>query len=136
MFGFPENASDWTKKDYLRLFTVVILYIFLRPVIQKVYEKIGDRRVKREQKKTQEEQIRRHKQELIRDQLAGTSEENSSKKDALPNTSSARSSARRANRAARERVAKLEAERKDAAEKATVVDNDMPSDDDVSDLIG
>lgn len=112
MFGFPENVSDWTARDYLRLLTIVLVYLTVRPLLQGLYKKLGERQREREKKKADEEKIKEFKQQRVREKL-GVDEPSEVKEESKSST------------------------KKPVTTKSRkqAIEDDMPSDDDVSDLL-
>lgn len=121
MFGFPESVSEWTAKDYLRLFTFIIVYISLRPLIQAFYNRLGERGRKRQAKIEQDKQIKEQKLRRVRELVDNPDSNSDSDTDLEEEESAATSSAPRSSS-------------KPKSRKEQILE-DMPSDDDISDLV-
>lgn len=131
MFGFPESPSEWGPKEYMRLFVIIMFYISVRPLIQIIYEKLGNRQRQREKKRTEEELIQRNKQERVREKLGITTDESTKKEStsaSVSNVTSVQASLRN-RREAREAKTSRKKTRKEQ------IMDEMPSDEDVSDLV-
>lgn len=128
MFGFPESINDWTSKDYLRLFAFVAFYVTVRPLVQRMYTRLGERQREREKKQAEDEKIRQYHQQRVQEKLENDGEGKSTA--ATPAESKLTTRERR----------RLERQRKDAPapvveENPVVHDDGMPSDEDISDLL-
>lgn len=131
MFGFPESPSDWGSKEYLRLFVIIMFYVSVRPLIQIMYEKLGNRQRQREKKRTEEELIQRHKQERVREKLGITQDEPDKKELASASVSNVTS----VQASLKNRREAREAKKTQKKTRKEEIMEDMPSDEDVSDLV-
>lgn len=114
ILGFPESLGEWGPKDYLRLVVIIGSYLILRPLIQQLMTKMGERRRLREKKAAQEESARRFQQARVQEKLGIDSKSSTT-----------------ATKAAASATDKLR-NRKGLTKGPA---DDMPSDEDVSDLI-
>lgn len=128
MFGFPENISNWSGKDYLRLFAFIAFYLTIRPLVQRMYTRLGERQREREKKQVEDEKIRQYHQQRVQEKLGINSEGETT--SATPGESKLSIRERRR----RERQ-KKHAPAPVVEEKPAVHDDGMPSDEDVSDLL-
>lgn len=128
MFGFPERVSDWGSKDYLRLFTFVMVYISLRPLIQAFYNRLGERSRKRQAKLEEDKQIQEMKlrrvRELVDNPDSQSDSDSETDEEELESTSTLRQRKNGASKPA-----------KAVKTKREQILDEMPSDDDISDLV-
>jgi hypothetical protein len=111
MYGIPQNLSDYTLKDYLRLVTIVGAYLILRPHLMKISERVQKR-------KMEEAQAAAEEQEREQEQATITAQENEWRWG------------KNAKKRVEKQRKKLEAEARRKAELS-----DLSSDEDVSDLL-
>lgn len=127
MFGFPESVSEWGTKDYLRLFTFVMVYISLRPLIQAFYNRLGERSRKRQAKLEEDKQIKEMKLRRVRELVDNPDSETDS--DSETDEEELESSTVRQRKTAAKSTSKT------VKTKREQILDDMPSDDDISDLV-
>lgn len=116
ILGFPEKLGEWGPEHYLRLVVVIASYLVLRPLIQNLMTTLGERRRLKEKKIAQEESARRYQQARVQEKLgiSGESSTTGTKED-----SAASSKLRKRKGASNKKEPEIE----------------MPSDEDVSDLL-
>ncbi|GMM51623.1 hypothetical protein DASB73_025860 [Starmerella bacillaris] len=124
MFGFPENISDWGPSNYLRLFTFIAVYISLRPLIQAFYNKLGERGRKRQAKLEEDRLIKENKLQRVRE-LVGSGNDN--------DDDTSDSEVEEAVTTAVKKTPVVKRSKPLSRKEAILAD--MPSDDDIEDLL-
>lgn len=123
MFGFPNHISEYGLKEYLRIVVIVCVYALLRPLAEKIFEKLGERGRLREKKRREEELARMYKEQRVKEKLGIKTDSD----DAEATTS--------AKPASVSNILKRGSQKKPTTKMDKIM-NDFDSDEDVSDLIG
>lgn len=129
LFGFPDKFSDYEAKHYLRLVVIVLFYITIRPIFLKIgeriqktqYDEMSLRKIAQAAKERDEKELEEKVAEAKKAEIeAATSKKTEAESSAL----------KKANGKLKNRKAPSKTQASNQAGYP-----DMPSDDDVSDLL-
>lgn len=131
LFGFPDKFSDYEAKHYLRLVVIVLFYITIRPIFVKIgeriqktqYDEVSLRKIAQAAKERDEKELEEKVAEAKK--AEAEADTTSSKKTGAESSALKKADGKLKNRKAPSKTK--------ASKQAGYPD--MPSDDDVSDLL-